>query len=76
MKCATVKSNLAGYLDDALAAAASNAERHEMGLHLESCASCREELQRYRKLSLLLSRAPRVVPRPIWLFALKLPQRK
>jgi len=62
MKCATVKSNLAGYLDDALAAATSNSERHEMGLHLESCASCREELQRYRKLSVLMSHAQRVEP--------------
>jgi len=33
-----------------------------MRKHLDACANCREELQRYRKLSLLLSRAPRVVP--------------
>jgi hypothetical protein len=62
MKCATVKSNLAGYLDDALVTAASDSDRVELRQHLESCASCREELQTYRKLSLLLSRAPRVVP--------------
>jgi hypothetical protein len=30
--------------------------------HLEFCAGCREELQRYRKLAVMLSRAPRVRP--------------
>jgi len=62
MKCATVRSNLAGYLDDGLVSDSSHSERVEMRLHLDACVSCREELQRYRKLSLLLSRAPRVVP--------------
>jgi predicted anti-sigma-YlaC factor YlaD len=62
MKCATVRPKLAGYLEGGLAAAASNSERIQMRQHLDDCASCREELQRYRKLSLLLSRAPRVVP--------------
>ncbi|HLK02843.1 MAG TPA: zf-HC2 domain-containing protein [Candidatus Acidoferrum sp.] len=62
MKCATVRSNLAGYLDDGLVSAAGQSERVQMRQHLEACASCREELQRYRKLSLLLSRAPRIVP--------------
>lgn len=62
MKCATVRPKLAGYLEGGLATAASNSERIQMRQHLDDCASCREELQRYRKLSLLLSRAPRVVP--------------
>jgi len=62
MKCATVRSNLAGYLDDGLVSAASDFERVQMRRHLDACEACREELQRYRKLSLLLSRAPRVVP--------------
>ena len=62
MKCATVRSNLAGYLDDGLGSNASQAERVPIRQHLDSCASCREQLQQYRKLSLLLSRAPRVVP--------------
>jgi anti-sigma factor RsiW len=62
MKCATVCSNLAGYLDDGLGSDVSQSERVRMRQHLDSCASCREELQQYRKLSLLLSRAPRVVP--------------
>jgi len=62
MKCATVRSNLAGYLDDGLGSSASQSERVRVRQHLDACALCREELQRYRKLSLLLSRAPRVVP--------------
>ncbi len=62
MKCATVRSNLAGYLDDGLVSTEHQSERVEMRQHLDSCAACREELQQYRKLSLLLSRAPRVVP--------------
>ena len=62
MKCATVRSNLAGYLDDALVSGASEVERVQIRQHLDACSACREELQSYRKLSLLLSRAPRVVP--------------
>src|SRR5215472_17193474 len=62
MKCSTVRSRLAGYLDDAVESPARSSERGEMRAHLESCAFCREELQRYRKLAVLLSRAPRVVP--------------
>jgi hypothetical protein len=62
MKCSTVRSRLAGYLDDVVESPARSMERGEMRTHLESCAVCREELQRYRKLAVLLSRAPRVLP--------------
>ena len=62
MKCSTVKSKLAGYLDDAVESGARSNERNDMRAHLESCAVCREELQRYRKLAVLLSRAPRALP--------------
>lgn len=62
MKCTTVRSKLAGYLDDAVESQARSAERNEMRAHLESCAVCREELQRYRKLAVLLSRSPRALP--------------
>ena len=62
MKCSTVTSRLAGYLDDVVESPARSTERGEMRAHLESCAVCREELQRYRKLAVLLSRAPRVLP--------------
>jgi hypothetical protein len=62
MKCSTVRSKLAAYLDDAVESASRTTERSEMREHLETCAFCREELQRYRKLAVLLSRSPRVLP--------------
>jgi hypothetical protein len=62
MKCNTVRTKLAGYLDDAVTGAALVEERIHIREHLEACAYCREELQRYRKLSMLLSRVPRNLP--------------
>ncbi|HVO56535.1 MAG TPA: hypothetical protein VMT51_02445 [Dongiaceae bacterium] len=62
MKCSTVQSKLAGYLDDVVHSAARSSERMHMRQHLESCAVCREELQRYRKLAVLLSRTPHALP--------------
>jgi hypothetical protein len=62
MKCQKVRTQLAGYLDDALANAPAPQERRAIGQHLELCEDCREELQRYRKMSVLLSRMPRAVP--------------
>jgi hypothetical protein len=61
MKCTTVRTKLAGYLDDALSAT-SMAERAQIGEHLNGCGLCRAELQRFRKLSVLLSRVPKSVP--------------
>jgi hypothetical protein len=62
MKCTTVRSKLAGYLDDVVESASRTSERSQMRAHLEACAYCREELQRYRKLAILLSRSPRALP--------------
>jgi Putative zinc-finger len=62
MTCSTVRPKLAGYLDDAITGAAQARERARVREHLESCASCREELQRFRKLAVLLSRVPRSAP--------------
>lgn len=62
MKCPTVRKNLAGYLDDAMTGAERLRKRATIRQHLEDCCSCREELQRFRKLSLLLSSVPRNVP--------------
>jgi hypothetical protein len=62
MKCNTVRTKLAGYLDDAVTGAAPVEERAHIREHLEACGYCREELQRYRKLSVLLSRVPRNLP--------------
>src|SRR5713226_10362755 len=64
MKCNTVRNKLAGYLDDAVTGAAPVEERAHIREHLDSCAQCREELQRYRKLSMLLARVPRNLPPP------------
>jgi Putative zinc-finger len=61
MKCTTVRTKLAGYLDDALSAT-STAERAQIGEHLNGCDPCRAELQRFRKLAVLLSRVPKNVP--------------
>jgi len=62
MTCSKVTALLAGYLDDAVASAAAPEERREIGLHLDGCQHCREELQKYRKLSVLLSRMPVAMP--------------
>lgn len=62
MKCHTVRTKLAGYLDDAITGAAQAQERVQLRRHLEGCASCREELERFRKLAVLLSRVPRSAP--------------
>jgi hypothetical protein len=62
MKCTTVRTQLAGYMDDAITGAAQVTERVQVREHLEACAGCREELERFRKLSVLLSRVPRNLP--------------
>lgn len=62
MKCKTVRTKLAGYLDDALTGAARAKERGEIREHLESCIVCRAELERFRKLAVLLSRVPMSIP--------------
>ena len=62
MKCTTVRTKLAGYLDDAITGAASVAERVQIGEHLNGCTICRAELESFRKLSVLLSRMPKNVP--------------
>ena len=48
MKCTTVRSKLAGYLDDVVESSSRTTERGEMRAHLDSCASCREELPRHK----------------------------
>jgi hypothetical protein len=62
MKCPTVRANLAGYMDDAIDGAAQVRNRVQVREHLDGCAGCREELERFRKLSALLSRVPRSLP--------------
>src|SRR5438094_9577069 len=62
MKCDKVRSNLAGYLDDALTGGARIQERVQVRQHLEGCNVCREELERFRKLAVMLSRVPKNIP--------------
>ena len=62
MKCNTVRTKLAGYLDDAATGAARVEERVVIREHLEGCNVCRAELQKFRKLSMLLSRVPKNDP--------------
>jgi hypothetical protein len=62
MKCNTLRTKLAGYLDDAATGAARVEERVEIREHLEACDVCRAELQKFRKLSVLLSRVPKNDP--------------
>jgi len=62
MKCNTVRTNLAGYLDDAITGGARVEERAQIRQHLEACTVCREELERFRKLSVMLSRVPKNLP--------------
>ena len=62
MKCNTVRTNLAGYLDDAITGGARVEERAQIRQHLEACNVCREELERFRKLSVMLSRVPKSLP--------------
>lgn len=62
MTCDRVHRRLAGYLDDASVSPARSADRAAVRQHLEQCESCREELQRYRKMAVMLSRVPRAIP--------------
>jgi hypothetical protein len=62
MKCTTVRTKLAGYLDDALTGAARVEERIQVREHLDDCSVCRAELQRFRRMSMMLSRVPKNDP--------------
>ncbi len=60
MTCWRVRRKLPGYLDGALP---PGADGHALVReHLDSCADCRRELERYRKLSMLMSRVERATP--------------
>jgi hypothetical protein len=62
MKCTTVRTKLPGYLDDALTGAARVQERLQVRQHLDECSVCRAELQRFRRMSVMLSRVPKNAP--------------
>jgi len=62
MKCQSVQNKLAGYLDYTVSGAARIEERARIREHLEGCTACRSELERFRKLAVLLSRVSRFAP--------------
>ncbi len=62
MNCSSVRAKLAGYMDGTIAGATQAQERIYLRKHLDECSGCREELERFRKLSALLSRVPRSLP--------------
>src|SRR5258708_475531 len=62
MECKRVSQLLPGYLDDALPTRRLSDSHAKIGHHLEHCRECREELQRYRELSSLISRVQPLVP--------------
>ena len=62
MECERVKRLLPGYLDGALPSRAWSETHVTIGQHLELCGDCREELQVYRALSSMMSRASRTAP--------------
>jgi anti-sigma factor RsiW len=62
MNCGLVRTKLAGYLDDGLTGPSRVPERAKVREHLDSCANCREELQRFRKLGVVLSSLPKEMP--------------
>src|SRR5947209_1706841 len=62
MKCNTVRTKLAGYFDDAVTGGARVEERVQIRQHLEGCGVCRQELERFRKLAVMLSRLPKNIP--------------
>ncbi|MBI3662403.1 MAG: zf-HC2 domain-containing protein [Acidobacteria bacterium] len=58
MTCWRIRAQLPGYLDGAL----PSREHQPISAHLDFCADCRLELERYRKLSKLMGRVERVAP--------------
>ena len=64
MTCSRVMRFLPGYLDGALPESLGAETHANVGAHLESCASCRRELERYRRIQRMMSVAARPAPPP------------
>jgi hypothetical protein len=62
MTCGRVVRFLPGYLDGALPESLGVEGRAGIGSHLETCASCRRELERYRHIQQMMSVANRPSP--------------
>jgi len=62
MTCGRVMRLLPGYLDGALPDTPGPEGHAGIGSHLETCPSCRRELERYRRIQRIMSLAPRPSP--------------
>jgi len=62
MTCGRVMRLLPGYLDGALPDTLGPEGHASIGSHLETCPSCRRELERYRRIQRIMSLAPRPSP--------------
>ncbi len=62
MSCANIRRELPGYLDGALHGDADSNEHARLREHLENCDECRAELERYHRLSVVMSRVERAAP--------------
>src|SRR5690348_10078932 len=58
MSCESVRESLSSYLDDRLGAS----ERSGLLGHLDGCAECASELERYARLRSALRALPRAIP--------------
>jgi len=72
MTCGRVIRFLPGYLDGALPERSDTELHAEIGSHLEMCASCRGELERYQRLQRMMSVASRPAPPPELQFRIRL----
>src|SRR4029077_4350440 len=62
MTCGRVIRFLSGYLDGALPESPGSEGNASIGAHLETCPSCRRELERYRRIQRMMSVASRPSP--------------
>jgi hypothetical protein len=62
MNCAHVRRLLPGYLDGALPDRLGSKGHLRVGRHLEHCAACRQERERYLELSMMMSSIAAVKP--------------
>ena len=62
MKCAQVQRLLPGYLDGALPDRRGSRGHARIAQHLDTCAPCRQESERYLELSMMMSSISPVQP--------------
>lgn len=66
MNCRYARTRLPGYLDGALESTSPNDEHARVSEHLSECSDCKRQLESYRKLSALMSRAvPAAAPQDL-----------